>query len=247
MYLYDNNGKNIDIYSLNSDNNKTKKYRTIKMKEIKEDERFFYTNEMSTRNIEPMPFLFKKLKDTNVIRENELMERDWRLIKYDKPLNLEGKKLFERISLICNRGRTNESTIELINNYYNGKYTNEPVIKVSYLENGNIFIKYLLFTTSEYNCYTNPHDPSPYFVEVDNIISIPKELFFLQLIQLEKFMLATSEDISEQLELFNFKFIDSFNKDELQKMDKYGITENNYSRIITKANNDSHILRLLKK
>ena len=80
-----------------------------------------------------------------------------------------------------------------------------------------------------------------------DIIQIPKSLYLLQLLLQEKFSTISGEDISEQLSLFNFSYVNNINLDELQKMDACGITENAYSRIINKANNDKPVLKLLKK
>lgn len=84
-------------------------------------------------------------------------------------------------------------------------------------------------------------------MRVEDIIEIPKSLYLLQLLEQEKFTLIAKEDISEQLKLFNFSYVNSLTLEELQRMDECGITEDAYSKTINKSNNDKHILRLLKK
>lgn len=108
----------------------------------------------------------------------------------------------------------------------------------------NFFKLRYLLVASNYNHIREENNKIT--MKVDDIIEIPKSLYLLQLLQQQKFSTIINEDLSEQLNLFDFSYINNITLEEIKKMNACGATNNIYSNI-NKSNNDKHILKLLKK
>ena len=217
MFLYDKKDKTIDVFTLTHNPQEIRNYKIEQMKKIPVDERGLFTEEI-VPSFQSTPVLFKKNLYSEVIPCSEL-------IGTNKSLNY-------------NTDATDVA--DLLEWFYSEKYNDRPVARISNLKK----LKYLLVAS---NCIDAREENDKVIMKIEDIIEIPKSLYLLQLLQQEKFSIISGEDIYEQLDLFNFSYVDNINLDELQKMDACGITENAYSRIINKANNDKHILKLLKK
>ena len=79
------------------------------------------------------------------------------------------------------------------------------------------------------------------------VIRLPESLYLLELIERERFAPLDGKNVAQQLALYSLSKINEISTEELQKMDTCGITKGAYTRVIDKANNDSHVLRLIKK
>ena len=243
MYLYENKGNSIDIYSLESKKDTLKEYRLDKMKGIPREEQYLYSSEYFAIKNEPVkPILFDDEADTKVFSDELLKNRHWELKQYANAK--KNISIREFIKSLGNRKRDISSIEETIKGYYNGEYSTSPVVQIEHLKE----LKYLLLTSQEYECNVNEHGGSFNFCQliVDGIIPIPKSLYLLQLIEQEKFSLLQGEDIKEQLELFNLKQVDTIDSLEIKRFDSYGITNNAYTKTYNKCKNDSLILKLLK-
>ncbi len=133
-----------------------------------------------------------------------------------------------------------EDCSDLLQRFYSDKYINKSVARVDF-ENK---LRYLLIVSNYVN-FRKVNGKE--IMRIEDIIEIPKSLYLLQLLEQKKFSLIAKDDISEQLNLFDFNYVNSLTLEELQRMDACGITKNAYSSTINKSDNDKHILRLLKK
>lgn len=193
------------------------------MKKIPLRERCLYTEEVVS-SFQDAPTLFRKDLDLNNVTISELIGED--------------KSLYYNRNL--------DDCEDLLEWFYSDKYINRPVARVNVRAEFFNNLRYLLVAS---NCINSRKENGKVIMKIEDIIAIPKSLYLLQLLEQENFSIiaGTGENISEQLELFDFSFIDSISLEELQKMDACGITKDAYSRTITKSDNDSHVLRLLKK
>ena len=128
----------------------------------------------------------------------------------------------------------------LLNAYYYGYYVSKDITKIKYLN----MLKFFLFTSNQYN--NNFYFSSKNIKYITDIIELPESLYLLQLIEQQRFSLIGNKDISEQLSLFTIFKTNEISFDELKKVDACGITDNAYDITIKKAEEDKHILKLIK-
>ena len=218
MFLYDKKDKTIDVFTLTHNPQEIRDYKIEQMKKIPPHKRSLFTEEIVS-NCKSTPVLFKKDLNSEIIDISELRGPN-------KSLNYNTDM---------------EDVADLLEWFYQSEQTDDKqVARVSDFK----MLKYLLIAG---NYFSSKEENGKIILKVVDIIQIPKSLYLLQLLLQEKFSTISGEDISEQLSLFNFSYVNNINLDELQKMDACGITENAYSRIINKANNDKPVLKLLKK
>lgn len=222
MFLYDKKDKSVDVFTLTYNAEEMRNYKMEQMKKIPANKRGLFTKEIITSLPyfrDPfIPILLKKDLYSEEISISEL-------IGTNKSLNYN---------------IDHNDVVDLLEWFYSEKYSDRPVARVLDLKN----LRYLLVASS-YVTYQEENDKV--IAKIEDIIEIPKSLYLLQLLQQQKFSSISDEDISEQLDLFKFSYIDNVSIDELKKMDACGITKDSYSKIINKANNDKQLLKLLKK
>lgn len=218
MFLYDKKDKTIDVFTLTHNPQEIRNYKIEQMEKIPAHKRALFTEEIVS-NCKSIPVLFAKDLYSEVIDISELRGPNKSLL-YNTDM---------------------EDVADLLEWFYQSEYTQDKqVARVSDFK----MLKYLLIAG---NYFSSREENGKTILKVEDIIQIPKSLYLLQMLQQEKFSAISNEDISEQLSLFNCSYVNNINLDEVQKMDECGITENAYSKIINKANNDKHILKLLKK
>lgn len=133
-----------------------------------------------------------------------------------------------------------EDCSDLLQHFYNNEYVNSHVARVELKAK----LMYLLIAS---NYIISKKENGKLIMKVEDIINLPKSLYLLQLLEQEKFSLIAGEDLSEQLDLFDFCYVNNISLKELQKTDACGITKGAYLKTINKSNNDKYILQLLKK
>ena len=230
MFLYDIKGKSLDVYEMSATQSDLIKYREEKIKEIPENKRIFVAEtKISPYGTSP---LFERVDDGNTLCSTYADNKN--RIKYD---------VHKHYHALETDKRSEKNNKKLINCYLNGDFKDSCVISVQYK---NQILKYYLLC-SEHYMYFGEYDGGKHYL-MENIIQLSKTLFILQLIEKGRFDLLESAkaDYSEQLELYSLSKINEVSIEELQKMDACGITENAYSKVISKADNDSHVLKLLK-
>lgn len=142
----------------------------------------------------------------------------------------------------------------IIDSFCYGYQNNKSVARVQYYnkDTGYDYLRYFLLTR---DCYENCFDSR--YKQMRYILELPEILYFLYLIENQKFVKLDDyykqnkkwiqASIKEVLELFKLELIDNCNLDELKKYDKCGITDNAYGKVVERAYNDAHVLRLVKK
>ena len=219
MYLYDNSDKfKINIYYLHPKQSSLYYYRLEQMKQIADDEKIMCgVTGIGIENYE----IFKKYED-----------------KFDTetiPMgNVNGKYHKLETDILYSKGRNKE---KLLSCYYLGDLIDKKIARVWDLKR----IRYFLLKQTEYSRIL----PGKKILE--GIIEIPESLYLLSLIEQEKFSLIGDKDISEQLSLFKLEQEQSIDLNTLERMQFIGVAPDCYIKTIKKAENDAHILKLLKK
>ncbi len=144
----------------------------------------------------------------------------------------------------------NSRYFETLQQYYDGQFSDKLVARIHYLKT----IRYFLLTAPKYRKDTiQPHLCTYFNYVMSNIIELPESLYLLQLLEQEKFELLKEKgmyeeiDISKLLDFYSLTQIDERSLEDFQKMDLSGITQNGYSKAISKCRTDVYILKLLKK
>ena len=182
MHIYEKKDNKIYIYELSPNSEKLKKYRENEMKSQKNI--FWQAKTHSTNRQNPNDYkLFTIVKSGENIDVSKLTDR-----KLPHSFELYG------------------SSSEVLNNYYMGKYYLSPSFKIT-KDNKNI---QFLIITEDYSTFYEPEIPMYTFYIMDNIISVPKSLYLLQMLEQGNFKHVINEDIDTQLSLF------SFNKEPVQ-------------------------------
>lgn len=117
----------------------------------------------------------------------------------------------------------------LTNKYLNGELAEKPTKKVVY---SCLTVEQLLAkkkelgTLDRYLLITENYEPITYRIGgsvMSNILVLPKELFLLQLLENGEFEYVSTQQIDEQLRLFDINKVASFNISDINDLISYGI------------------------
>ena len=216
MYLYDRKDEIIYVHSLEASKDDLYNYRFEQLKQIPYDEMIF--RGVTGIGIEEYE-IFKEYRDKldSVIIQMKNVNGKYHQLERDY---CYGSGIIKK---------------QLLEDYYMGKLNDKKIATVQDLKE----LKYFLLSRDEYIYYPNRKI-------LKGILQIPKSLYLLSLIEQEKYSLIKDEDIEEQLSLFNFKQMGEIDLNYLAKLEFFGIASNCVLNTIKKAENDEHILKLLK-
>lgn len=217
MYLYDKHENKLDLYLLKPLETQLCEYRKQEMKKIPGDATIFTATTASGFGSYKIFELYEDKLDSELL-----------------PIeNVNGNYHKLEPDFLVNMYETKEM---LLSFYYYGYLKDNRIAKIQDLKK----IRYFLLNQTKYMS-GNGVDV------IKGIIEIPESLYLLSLIEQEKFSLIGNKDVSDQLNLFKIEQLKEFDLETLEKMDVMGIFPDNYSNIVKKAENDSHILKLIKK
>lgn len=231
MYLYDRDDKTINVYELIGNKEKLAKYKKEELeKAISPEFRFL---KAKTTNEKPLE------DNCDITFWYKLESRETYYWSDDYFHFIEGYLLDEEEKL---------KQEEILNDYYEGKFSKNKVYEVQ-----DYNVETSTFEVVKYLLPTRPYeiDEKNFFkVSVMNhILSIPKSLYLLQLIEQEKFYLVKDEDITKQLQLFDVseKAIESFDLEKLKRADELNLLRNSYEDVLEKVEKSQKILTKVKR
>ena len=223
MLLYDKKENSIDVYEFIANENDLYNYRKQEMKKISEDKIIYraevHESEKTKKYKHKMP-LFIRHKDSFNGKVIPMAHAN---------SSYYGHMLFSTIP-------TDEHKRFLLKNFYAGNYSKCKIARIMECEDN---IKYFLLTWELYSS----RQCSSCDAFMDDIIQVPETLYFIQLLEQEKFWFLEEKDISEQLDLYSLTYVDSINLDELEKIDKLNAAPGAFDKAINKANRDSVIIK----
>lgn len=223
MLLYDKKEKTIDIYEFSADANDLFNYRKQQMEKIPKEE-IFYIATAYPRDKDDKPILEKQGNSFNskIIPMWYLnSSQHFHFFNTDDKIS-EGQKQL------------------LLDRLNNGEFDKNKIARVK-----DDKLRYFLLKSTEY--HKDMLSASFDKRVLENIIEVPESLYYLQLILQEKFSFLDNVDISEQLSLFGLNYVDKFNINELEKIDKLNVVPGAFDRVINKAARDSVIIKKYNK
>ncbi len=229
MFLYDKKENSFDVYDFTAKKDDLISYRKNQIEKIPEEERIF----IAETHTDPYGYyspLFERYTG-NTFNDRILFASD-----ADNDANND---ICYHILKRDNRSKVNNEL--LLNCYIFGHLEDRSVIRIKYSQN----MKYYLLKRKKYDFIGSDEDGKNY--KMEDIIQLPESLYLLQLLEQGKFTSFNGKDISEQLALYTLTKINEVSNQELEKMDACGITQDAYFKTREKAQNDVHVLRLIKK
>ena len=259
MYLYEKVNKQIRIYDLAPDYDKLIDYRK---KEMEDNTDIFFTAEADSwaKN--------KILENSDTVNIKDLNSKD-------KPIFIPSNvTAYDNKFHSFKSDVTNES---ILNNYYLGIYKDSRIVEV-YEEKFNPILPapfntigtlrglgvegtinnkpfasnfeiekqtlYYLLITGSYELQTLSSR-----IAMHNIISLPKSLYLLQMLEQSNFTKLDNEDINELLDLFYFSVspVQIIPLEYLDNAFKYGLINETSKDISKKVNDSSKILQKIRK
>ena len=234
MFLYDKKDKSLDIYDFTANKNDLVNYRMAQLEQLPEDDRVF----VAETHIDPYGDI-PLFEQYNVETFNDLILP----ANYADNDSEERKNgdAYRRYHVLKRDRRSKRNNEILLDCYRYGFLSDRPIVQIQYDET----VKYYLLKKAKYSFLSSDKYGKNYIME--DIIQLPETLYLLQLIEQGKFNSLDGKSVAEQLSLYSLSKINEIGFEEIQKMDACGITEGICTNIINKANNDSHVLRLIKK
>lgn len=230
MYLYDRNDKTINVYELIGNKERLAEYKK---------------DELEKAIIPEFRFLKAKTTDEKPLEDNCDLTFWYKL--ESRNTYYWSDACFHRIYYYLLDDEEKFKQERILNDYYEGKFNQNKVFEVQdYNVETSTFeiVKYLLPTRP----YETDENNSKISV-MHHILSIPKSLYLLQLIEQEKFYLMKNEDITKQLQLFDIseKPIESFDLDKFRRADEVNLLSNSYEDVLENVEKSQKILTKVKR
>lgn len=257
MFLYEKEKEEIYVYGLNLNSEKTTSY---KKSELQNFDTHFFVAEADAKspnkvleNNDEINFRDLNIKNSSI---NSMFIRSG-IVAYDNKFHsfrkdTVNKSILDNFYLgIYDNTRIvtvykkimPQFTDELLDmNSFNG-YCMEGIINNREISNEKQIIHYLLITGTYELERLSSH------VVMKNIISIPKSLYLLLLLNKGKLNKIGDENIDQQLSLFDFSIypISIIPIEHLEKAFKYGLIDGNMDDINQKLEDSQKILKILRK
>lgn len=231
MYLYEQKGKVIDVYSFESKKQDLIEYRErLLSNEDRED--LFYQFETTNQEIRNK-FKYEEEIDISFLDHKDLDVTDW----------------WSEIRKEIATGKTQQiEQEELLKRYINGEFAQTLPIRTFALYKGvSWYLRNLLVTSKEQCIYSNIEKRNYY--RFNSLINLPDKLCALQLLENGEFsqILDTQLDYEEPLKLFNIEKISSINASQVERMFTFGLLEENYDKVMQKVKTTQEILHKMDK
>lgn len=226
MYLYDKTKRTIDVYTMTSNNQKSADFKKSEMqKSIPAEERILKASTNDEKELENIgqPISWSRLQRAAA---GAFVETFWH--------NVNSYQMSDEEKI---------RQAKLLNNYYNGNFIDKPVALIEdYNKETSRFeiIKYFLLTKSY------AENNQEYIM--DDIISVPESLYYLQLLEQGMFHKIADEDISRQLQTFDISDspIKRISISELRKMYDVGLLPGCFEGIMQNVETTQKILRKIR-
>jgi len=231
MLIYNKLEDSIDIYNMEAKNEEIKKYRERVLHRCKKQEPLFYylkTNHQGT---------VASLKDASNI--------DIQLLNYDNSTPLDcgtWSNLYE----IQPKDLDVEQE-DVIEAYIEGYYDKLQVAKVfqyNWKSNSEEELLRLLKPKNYYISSTNSHGD---VYEIDEMLSLPRNLYLLHLLKQGKYAKVADENITKLLKMFEVEYVKNIKLKEIEEMLETGLVDSTIEKAIKKAETASKVFQKIKK
>lgn len=224
MLIYDKKSDAIDLYTIEEDSRKIKRYK----------------KEVLQRNKGANLFLSLKTNNERTINEfNGSTDIEYCSLNYDDstPTNLG------YYSQIYQSNKQDDILEQYIEGYYDSIIP-KRVYTYSKEDGLDHELFHLLALEEVRKAYPTLRG-SEYSIQ--NMLNLPTTLYLLQLLQLGKYENLASRDISRLLELFNIEYLKSVKLSEIEEVLATGLVNGSMEEVLKKAETSSLILRKVRK
>jgi hypothetical protein len=230
MFLYDKKEKDINVYSIKPKREEIVEYKRQLIFGTPVEKRFI---RLCTNDGRLAAKLF-----------SEKLLYSWEL-DFDHADSIYGHPRFSQLSLYSETDNLKPEDLEkrnaILSNYISGLYFPSPICMVEGYDlpliNERVENRFLLVTDP----VINRDDNNNYIIE--NILSLPKELYLLHLLETGRFSDLTNEDITKQLALFDIAFREAISIEELEKIYETGLLKGALSETLEKAETGTLVLK----
>lgn len=232
MLIYDKNGNNIDIYTMNPKLEELKRYRK---------------NVMKRQKIEEMFYSLKTNCPNTLIKFNTSEDVDIKFLDYDNDTVIETGYW----SRLCPMGDVGpydkEIQQKIIENYIEGVYDSIRPVKVfDYNWEDDITTEFNRLLQTEGARIVIKNSQGNVW-EIKNMINLPRSLYLLHLLQQGKYGELISENITRQLSLFDIEYLKSISIMDIKEMIETGLVSGTLFDAVSRAERGSIILQKRKK
>ena len=226
MIILDKKENSIDIYTMKAQNEELKRYRNSIMRKHQNESHFYQLMTNSDKTIENLNK--SREVDTKFLNyglSDKSNDRIWAVLKVMDNVTFDVLKKQD----------------EILKKYINGDYDDLLPTRVYEFVWEDELDLYLLKTEPAKKLYGNE------ILEMNNLLSIPKKLYLLQLLQLGEFNKLASENINGLLNLFDINYEKNIKIENINDALLMLLDSKNTEEVITKANVGTQILKRIKK
>ena len=232
MLIYDKNGNNIDIYTMNPKLEELKRYRK---------------NVMKRQKIEEMFYSLKTNCPNTLIKFNTSEDVDIKFLDYDNDTVIETGYW----SRLCPMGDVGpydkEIQQKIIENYIEGVYDSIRPVKVfDYNWEDDITTEFNRLLQTEGARIVIKNSQGNVW-EIKNMINLPRSLYLLHLLQQGKYGELISENITRQLSLFDIEYLKKVKIMDIKNAIETGLVPGTLCDAVSRADVGSIILQKRKK
>lgn len=228
MYLFTRNKGMIDVYKVNKDPELLKKYRQ-KILNKYQDQPIFYT--LKT-NVSGTVSEFKDSPSIDIESISYTKEAPAKKQYYSKLLESDS---FDESTLVKQR--------EVLNKYLNGEYSElipSKVYRYDYQLRDDIELYYFIKPEHEIR------EPREWIF--NNVIRLPRELFLLQLLEIDSInRIPSADELDEQLTCFTKEKIGSASMSELKLLIDTDLIRQSIGSVHERLDTDTAILERIKE
>lgn len=232
MLIYDKNGNNIDIYTMNPKLEELKRYRK---------------NVIRRQKIEDMFYSLKTNCPNTLTKFNTNEDVDIKFLDYDNDMVIE-TGYWSRLCPMGNVGPYDkEIQQKIIENYIEGVYDSVKPVKVfDYNWEDDITTELNRLLKTEPEKIVNIHSRRNTW-EINNLINLPKSLYLLHLLQHGQYGRLLFENITRQLSLFDIEYLKSISIVDIKNVIETSLVSGTLYDAVSRADVGSKILQKRKK
>ena len=232
MLIYDRKGNSIDIYSIQFQKEKLRKYREKVISNLNEDE-LFYSLTTNSSNI-----------------VSKIENNSYQPLIYSNSVFIDNRGWLKLIPMKDTFSYNPQRQKEIIEKYIEGKYDNLDVKSmIERTSKGDSTYKShsLLLIENFLDTRNTIAGIRVVVFETKNVIDLPNNLYLLYLLQHGEYEKLLSKNIDEQLSLFDIEYLKSVSIMDIKEMLETGLISETLFDAVSKVNIGSKILRKVKR
>lgn len=232
MLIYDKKDTEIDVYSIEANTEKIKDYKKRIIDSLDVDELFY---KLTTNS-------------SNIV--SKIKNNSYQPLIYSNGAFMDNRGWLKLIQMKDTFSYDPQRRKEIIEKYIEGEYDNLDIKSIieRIFKGGSIYKNHSLLLVENFSSTRNTiGDFREVLFEYNNVVDLPKKLYLLYLLQHGEYGRLISEDITEQLSLFDINYLKSVSMSDIKEMIDTGLFSDTLLDIDKKSNIGSKILQKKKK